>query len=488
MSKTVNSTQEATITEVGYVTSLKNYLLVLNGLPNAKINEIIVNQNGVRAIVTSLKDSSIEALLLDNEEIQPNEMLSRTFKQLNVDVGPHLLGRMIDPLGIPIDGKQRFPKSNTTLPLNSVAGVIKQPFETGIIKVDMLVPIAKGQREMVIGSARSGKTSFIIDTIINQKNSKSPVICVYALIGKPLVEVRRIIDTLSVNKALDYTVVVSTASSDPASMIYLTPFVAMTIAEYFQRQARDILLVLDDLGTHAKFYREISLLGSRTPGRESYPADVFSQHAALIERAGNFLPEYGGGSITALPLIETGLDDYASFIPTNLMAMTDGHLMFNSSLYHKGVRPAVDIPLSVSRVGRQTQTVLEKRLADRVKSTLAQATKLEALSRFGSEVSAETQNLLNQGKSVTAILNQAALTKVPRTAQVALLALVFTKFFDGKGDDFVENCKQKVISYFTGNEAKLTPEIAKMQDENQLITYISSLVPELEKTCQQYKT
>src|SRR3989344_4431417 len=218
MSKTVNSTQEATITEVGYVTSLKNYLLVLNGLPNAKINEIIVNQNGVRAIVTSLKDSSIEALLLDNEEIQPNEMFSRTFKQLNVDVGPHLLGRMIDPLGIPIDGKQRFPKSNTTLPLNSVAGgiktrqFIKQPFETGIIKVDMLVPIAKGQREMVIGSARSGKTSFIIDKIINQKNSKSPVICVYALIGKPLVEVRRIIDTLSVNKALDYTVVVSTAS------------------------------------------------------------------------------------------------------------------------------------------------------------------------------------------------------------------------------------------------------------------------------------
>ncbi|OGE31628.1 hypothetical protein A2631_00670 [Candidatus Daviesbacteria bacterium RIFCSPHIGHO2_01_FULL_44_29] len=499
--------------EVGYVTSTRNYLLLLNGLPTVRINEIIANKDGTRALVTGLQENLIESLLLDDAIVAPNEQFFKTGKQLGVEVGDHLLSRVINPLGLPIDGKMKFPTTNRTAETNKIAtGIksrqfIKTQFITGITTVDMLIPLAHGQRELVMGAARSGKTGFIIDLIVNQgkkssvvsrqsseslkadseaslkTESSSQTIVIYALIGKPLTEIRRLVDILTVNHALEYTCVIAASSSDPASMVLVTPAVAFSVAEYFQSKGRDVLLILDDMGLHAKYYREISLLSNKAPGRESYPGDIFSIHAALVERAGKFKSEYGGGSITCLPVIETPSNDYASFIPTNLMAMTDGHLMFDYEIYHRGFRPAINVALSVSRVGRQTQSIVQKQLADHVKSILAQSKRLETLSRFGSEVSEETRQLLNQGTQIESILAQDNLVSMELPVQIILLGLIFTTFLTSKPADFLEINKSKIIEYLRTHVnlndflAKITP----LTDEKQLAPLLEPLIPQLEK-------
>lgn len=475
--------------EVGYVISTRNYLLVMNGLPSVRINEIVVNKEGVRGLVTGLQDNTVEVLLLDDTKIEPNEQFFKTGRQLSLDAGDHLISRVINPLGIPIDGKGRFTKPTKQMSIYKVAtGIksrqfIKDQFETGITTVDTLIPLAKGQRELILGSARSGKSGFLIDVIVNQK--KKNITCVVVLIGKPLTEIRRIVDILTINKAIEYTAIVASSSSDPASMVYIAPYVGFTVAEYFQQQGKDVLLILDDLGLHAKYYREISLLSNRAPSRESYPGDIFSVHAALVERAGNFRDEYGGGSITALPVIETVFNDFASFIPTNLMAMTDGHLMFDFELYHRGYRPAINIPLSVSRVGRQTQTIIQKVLADSVKSILAQSKRLESLSRFGSEVSQQTQELLNQGQQIDTMLAQKALTLTPAGIQVLMLGLIFTPFFMKQNNKFVEDNKEKILDYFSKNIQieQLNKQTATMKTMDELINLLQSHLPNLEKLC-----
>lgn len=499
--KTTNGLKTPTQpTEIGYVISVKNYFVVLNGLPNVAINEVLINKAKSRCLVTSLKEDEVEALLLDEVKVSPNEVFTRTFQEYSIKAGPFLLGRSINPLGSPIDGRSAFPKSSTVLPIYQVAGgiktreFIKNQFRTGLTTIDMLIPIAKGQRELIIGGSQSGKTGFLIDTIINQRSlnniKKYPpneVICVYGLIGKPIIEIRRLIDILTVNKAIDYTTIVATSASDPASLIFLTPYVATSLAEYFQKQGLDVLLILDDMGNHAKFYREISLLSGKTPSRESYPSDVFSLHANLLERAGNFNKTFGGGSITALPVMETNFDDFVSFIATNLMAMTDGHLMFSSNLYHRGIRPAVDISLSVSRVGRQTQSIVQKILADSIKSVLAQASKLETLARFGSEVSPQTQYILNQSKQIHEILLQNPLTKTHPSVAMIMLGLIFTPFFTNKDISFLKTNKQKLINFLTKNLdlEKIWVEIFAMREENQFFDLLKNLIPQLEKICQQ---
>lgn len=480
--------------EVGFVSSTRNYLLLLNGLPTVRINELVSNAEGVRGLVTGLRDNAVEVLLLDDAKIAPNDQFFKTGQQLSIGTGEHLLGRVIDPLGIPIDGKGKFSSSGTELKVDKVAtGIksrlfIKNQFETGITTVDSLIPIAKGQRELVIGSARSGKSSFLIDTIINQRktheNGNKGIICVIGLIGKPLGEIRRIVDILTINKAMEYTCIVVASSSDPASLILVAPSSAFTIAEYFQAQARDVLLILDDMGLHAKYYREMSLLSNKPPGRESYPGDIFSLHSSLVERAGNFRPEYGGGSITALPVIETSFTDFTAFIPTNLMAMTDGHLLFDADTYRRGIRPAINVSLSVSRVGRQTQTVVQKQLADKIKSTLAQAKRLETLSRFGSEVSEETQQTLNQGHQIELLLNQTSLTFIPKEIQIFALALIYTPFLAKKDITFLEKHKETIFKFLNKLDYKnIFIETSKMNDESQLITYMAKYQDQLEKAC-----
>lgn len=441
-------------TEVGFVKSIKDFLIYIDGLPTIKVNELVENEQGARGWVNALLPNLVEVLLLDDARIFPGQIFRRAGKQLTVPVGQFLLGRAVNALGVPIDGKGTLAKSKTDqeYELDSPApGIqyrefITQQFTTGLTMIDSLIPLGKGQREMVLGDARSGKTSFLISTILNQKYTNT--ICIYASIGKPVAEVRNLIDTLETQGALPYTVIVATASSDPAPLIFITPHTALTIAEYFQRQGRDVLVILDDLGNHAKIHREISLLSDRSPGRESYPGDIFYQHAHLLERAGNFKKSAGGGSITALPVMEINLNDFTTLIPTNLMGMTDGHLLFKSSLSLQGQFPAVDTSVSVTRVGNQTQDRLQNKLATRTKTLLTEATQIETVARFSSELPFATQLMLRQKEQINELLQQPLFTYIPKEIQTILLALPLTHIFPEMDKVFMQRYKAKIIEAF----------------------------------------
>lgn len=477
--------------EVGYVTAVNNYLVWINGLPNIKINEIVISENKTRAVVVSIRNDLVEALILDDSKVTPNEMFVRTFSQFSISVGSHILGRTINPLGQPIDGKGRFGHLGQNVEIErSPPGIkmreqITKQFETGITLIDMLMPIAFGQRELIIGDLRSGKTSSLIDIVVNQKGKD--IICVLGIIGKPITEIRNLFQVLTVNKAIDYCSIIASSSSDKASLVYLTPAVAISVAEYFQRQGKKVLLVLDDMGIHAKFYREIALLSGLTPGRESYPGDIFYQHAKLVERAGNFKAKYGGNSITALPIIETNLDDFASFMPTNLMAMTDGHLLFNAARYHQGYRPSIDISLSVSRVGRQTQMLAQKRLSDKVKALLGEASKLETFSRLDLDISPQTRFIIKQAHQIRSLLKQRALLKIPIPVSMIILGLVFTTFFSEKDENFVDDYKEKITQFLISNidTSEYSKQISKYKDEKEFINSLTVMIPQLEQVCKQ---
>lgn len=482
--------------EIGYANSINQYLVWVNGLPNVKINELVVSEQKAHGLVTAIKDDLVEVLMLDDVKIKPQETFKRTLRQLTVSIGSHLLGRTINPLGQPIDGKGGFANLGQSIEIEEKPQPIKareqitRQFETGISIVDMLVPLSYGQRELIIGEPHSGKTGFLLDTIINQAGKKNPpaggqVVCVYTLIGKPLSEIRNLVEILRINKASEYTIVVATSSSEKAPLGFLAPAVGVSIAQYFQKRGQDVLLILDDLGIHAKLYREIALLSGKSPGRQSYPGDIFYQQAKLIERAGNFNKSVGGGSITALPVIEVSTDDFSSFISTNLMGMTDGHLKFDSSRYHQGIKPSIDVSLSVSRVGRQTQILAQKNLADRIKAILAEGVRLEALSRLGSDISPQTQHMIKQSKQIEEILKQVSSTKIPIIVQMILLGLTFTPLFLNKDANFVKVNKELIIKYLTTkiDLTKLEAQVRGFKDEKQLIQSLAGLIPNLEKIC-----
>lgn len=478
-------------TEIGYVISNRDSIVYLDGFPTIKVNDMVESDNNLRGWVNSIDKDKIEVLMLDEGIIKPKQQFRKLPNRLEITAGDFLLGRAINSLGVPIDGKGLLSKTKTnpTIELEQEAhGIesrqfITNQFLTGITLIDTLIPLGKGQRELVMGDAHSGKTGFLIDTIVNQKNTG--VICVLSLIGKPAVTVRNIIDQLRVNKALDYTVIIATSSSEPPPLIFLTPKTAFAIAEFFQKKGKDVLLVLDDLGSHAKIYREISLLGNKSPGRESYPGDIFYQHAHLLERAGNFLPQYGGGSITALPVIELNLNDFTTLVPTNLMSMTDGHLLFKASMHAQGQSPSIDISLSVSRVGRQTQDQVSNLLSTKVRQILSAAADLETLSRFSAELPPETQLILRRRDLIMETLKQEPLTAIPQQIQLILLALPFTTFYKDKTKAFVEKYKKTIIEAFTNN-ASLTPvtkTVNKLKNEDELIKLLEGTGPILTKIC-----
>lgn len=476
-------------TEIGFVQSVRDFLVYLDGLPSARINDIVENEQGVRGWVNNLLPNETEVLLLDEGEIQPGQVFKKMGQRVTVPVGEFLVGRAVNPLGVPIDGKGPLTQaiSDTLSELDGPApGINKREFishqlTTGITLIDTLMPLGKGQRELVLGDARSGKIDFLVDLIVNQKNTG--VVCVYASIGKPIAEVRSAIDTLRLNHALPHTVVIAASSTDTAPLIFLTPKTALTIAEYFQKQGKDVLLILDDMGSHAKIYREISLLSNLPPGRESYPGDIFYQHAHLLERAGNFNKESGGGSITAIPVIELNLNDFTTFIPTNLMGMTDGHLLFKASLYNQAQRPAIDLSLSVTRVGGQTQERIQNQLATRLKQVLEQATQLETVSRFSFELPVATRAILKQNELIHEITRQTSLTFIPREVQVILLCLTFTSFLLNKSQEFVETNRHKMIDLFLQNpELKtITKSVFEFKSLDELITKLESLASKLDQ-------
>lgn len=489
--------------EVGFVQSVQGRIAFVDGLPSVQVGELVVSDDGTKGYVGGLFPDRVEVYLLSDRVVVPGQKFSKSGEYLEVLVGDFLLGRVINALGEPIDDKpldfargkgsgfrvhpEGSPRGFTPMgpeekrridqPAVGIAGrrFIEEQFDTGITVIDTLFPLGKGQRELLVGESRSGKSDFILDVVANQK--ERGVVCVYTLVGKPMVEVRDVWKRLEERGLLGYTVVVASTSTDPSPAIFLTPQTGLTIAQYFQSLGRDVLLILDDMGTHARNYREMSLLSGRPPGRESYPGDIFFQQARLLERAGCFTKEAGGGSITALPVIELALSEFAAFIPTNLMGMTDGHFLFRSGLAQQGRRPAIDLFLSVTRVGSQTQKRLQNLLAMKVKETLARGTQLEVVSRFGSELPLETQKILAQKDWILELLIQKPMSFVPKDAQTVMLAVPFTSILSGKDRAFVKANFDNLVSSLSSDPelAKLTKEVFTKKDLSELFAAVEGL-------------
>ncbi len=435
--------------EVGSVLEVGDGIARIYGLSNAQANELIEFENGIKAIVLNLEEDNIGAVLLGpTEEINEGDIVKRTGKIASIGVGEGLLGRVINPTGQPLDGKGPIEGELYDLPFERKApGVIfrqpvKQPLQTGIKAIDAMIPIGRGQRELIIGDRQTGKTAIAIDTIINQRSNYEkgkPVYCIYVAVGQKGSTVANIARTLEEHGAMEYTVIVLATASDPAASQFYAPFAGAAIGEYFRDTGRDALIIYDDLSKQAVSYREVSLLLRRPPGREAYPGDVFYLHSRLLERAAkviesdevarqmNDLPESirhlvkGGGSLTALPIIETQAGDVSAYIPTNVISITDGQIFLESALFNAGVRPAINVGISVSRVGGNAQIKAMKKIAGTLKVDQAQYRELEAFSKFGSDLDAATLAILNKGARNVEILKQGQYAPVPVEKQVAII-------------------------------------------------------------------
>jgi F-type H+-transporting ATPase subunit alpha len=435
--------------EVGTVLQVGDGIARIYGLSNAQSNELIEFGNGMEGIVLNLEEDNIGAVLLGpTEEINEGDIVKRTGRIASIPVGEGLLGRVITPTGIPLDGKGPITGELFILPFERKApGVIfrqpvKQPLQTGIKAIDAMIPIGRGQRELIIGDRQTGKTAIAIDTIINQKSNfekGKPVYCIYVAIGQKGSTVANIAATLEEHGALQYTVIVLATASDPAASQFYAPFAGAAIGEFFRDTGRDALIIYDDLSKQAVSYREVSLLLRRPPGREAYPGDVFYLHSRLLERAAkiiesdevaqkmNDLPESirhlvkGGGSLTALPIIETQAGDVSAYIPTNVISITDGQIFLESSLFNSGVRPAINVGISVSRVGGNAQIKPMKKIAGTLKVDQAQYRELEAFSKFGSDLDASTLAILNKGAKNVEILKQGQYNPMAVEKQVAII-------------------------------------------------------------------
>ena len=435
--------------EVGTVLTVGDGIARIYGLTNAESNELLEFENGIEAIVLNLEEDNIGAVLLGpTEEINEGDIVKRTGRIASIDVGEELLGRVITPTGKPLDGKGPVGGKLYEMPFERKApGVIfrqpvKQPLQTGIKSIDAMIPIGRGQRELIIGDRQTGKTAIAIDTIINQRSNfekGKPVYCIYVAIGQKGSTVANIAKTLEEHGALEYTVIVLATAADPAASQFYAPFAGAAIGEFFRDTGRDALIIYDDLSKQAVSYREVSLLLRRPPGREAYPGDVFYLHSRLLERAAkiiesdevakqmNDIPESirhmikGGGSLTALPIIETQAGDVSAYIPTNVISITDGQIFLESSLFNAGVRPAINVGISVSRVGGNAQIKSMKKIAGTLKVDQAQYRELEAFSKFGSDLDASTLAILNKGAKNVEILKQGQYAPVPVEKQIAII-------------------------------------------------------------------
>lgn len=415
--------------EIGYVEEITEAIIYVSGLPNVKPEEIVVLETGELGQVFNINQDLVEVLVFSKNPISPGVRVARTNDKLTIPAGPELLSRVIDPLGNPIDdaGPMKTPKEKR--PINIVpAGIMKRkeitkPFETGVLIVDMAVPLGHGQRELVIGDRKTGKTSVLTRSILTQ--TKKGNICVYGAIGKKKLDVKKIHEYFRKAGALGNIVTVASMSEDPNGLIYLTPYTAMAISEYFRDQGKDVLLVLDDMTSHAKFYRELALIGKKFPGRNSYPSDIFYTHARLMERAGNFITDKGEASITCLPVAETAQGDLSGYIETNLISMTDGHLYFDKDLFYIGRRPAVNPFLSVTRVGRQTQTTLRREISREIISFLNLYEKLQQYVHFGAELSDNIKATLGTGEKIIRFLNQETNEIIPMNLQIIIFCLIW---------------------------------------------------------------
>ncbi len=420
--------------ETGIVRDVGDGIASIAGLANAKSMELLTFASGVMGVVLNLEHDRVGAMILGEwQGIKAGDAVTATGRILSIPVGDGILGRVVDPLGQILDGKGKLSKTKD-MPIEKIApGVMTRepvnvPLMTGLKAVDAMIPIGRGQRELIIGDRQTGKTAIAIDTIINQK--ETGVICVYVAIGSKESKVAKLVARLKESGALENSVVVIAGASDPAAMQYIAPYAGCAIAEYFMDQGKDVLVVYDDLSKHAWAYREVSLLLRRPPGREAYPGDVFYLHSRLLERACRVDAEHGGGSITALPIIETQAGDISAYIPTNVISITDGQIFLESDLFYKGIRPAISVGLSVSRVGGAAQTKAMKKVAGQLRLDLAQFRELEAFSQFATDLDETTRKQIERGRRMVEVLKQDQYEPMSMPHQVAVLYAVTRGFVD----------------------------------------------------------
>lgn len=481
--------------EYGMVYQVSHPIVFIEGLPNVKTHEVILFDGGQKGEVFSINRGKIEARTFSHEPIRVGTKVTRTDQLLSVPVGKELLGHTMNPLGEPLDPKDSFTRPTEMRDLDAkpvgIAGrqKITTPLSTGITLIDLLLPLGRGQRELIIGDRKTGKTSVLMTAI--KKQVFEGVIAIYAAIAKKKSDIKKLQQFFIDEKIMGNIIIVATSSYDSPSLIYQTPYAAMAIAEYFRDQGMHTLVILDDLSTHAKFYRELSLLARRFPGRDSYPGDIFYSHSKLLERAGNFKhPTVGEVSISCLPVIEIVEGDFTGYISTNVMGITDGHIYLDTNIYYQGMRPAVNIPLSVTRVGRQTLDKLSREINKDLTSFLSEFNKLQTISHFGQELTDDVKKKLRIGEMVNKFFNQPYQVTVPRQVQLVILSMILQDMVPTKED--LEKAKTTLIaaSYDRGKQ-KILYDLTNTKDlkafnENilkekaQLLALTGIVLPKLE--------
>ena len=466
-------TPKLTPREVGAVTSVATGIAKVSGLPGVGFDELVMFPGDVPGIAFNVDEDEIGVVLLgDYEHLHAGDEVQRTGRVMDVAVGDGLLGRVIDPLGRPLDGygpvecSERLPIERPAPHIMDRAPVTV-PLQTGLKVIDALIPVGRGQRELILGDRQTGKTAIAIDTILNQRGKN--VLCVYCAIGQRASAVAKAVANLREKGAMDYTVVIVAEGNDAPGVAYITPYAATSIAEHFMEVGRDVLIVYDDLTHHARSYRELSLLLRRPPGREAFPGDIFYIHSRLLERATHLRQELGGGSLTALPIIETEAQDISAYIPTNLISITDGQIYLSPSLFELGMLPAVDVGKSVSRVGGQAQLAAYRAVAGDLKLAYAQFEELETFSRFGARLDEDTRKTIEHGRRIRACLKQPELAPVPVPAQIAVLLALSAELFDRVPLDQMTDAEQalrKAVADIPAEVCKRLETADKLSDED----------------------
>ena len=460
------------VAEVGTVVSVGDGIARLHGIEGAMATEMLEFPNGIFGIALNLEEDSVGSVLLgESQHIKEGDTVKRTGRVMSVPVGDAMLGRVVNALGQPIDGKGPI-ASDKQSPIERIApGVVDrqpvtEPFQTGLKAIDTMVPIGRGQRELIIGDRQTGKTAVALDAIINQKGLD--VVCIYNAIGQKQSTIAQVVRTLENEGAMEYTIVVAAAASDPAPFLYISPYSACTIGEHFRDTGRHAVCVYDDLSKHAQAYREISLLLRRPPGREAFPGDVFYLHSRLLERAAKLNDEQGGGSLTALPVIETQAGDLSAYIPTNVISITDGQIFLESDLFHQGIRPAINVGNSVSRVGGNAQVKAMRQVAGTLRLDLADFRELQAFAQFGSDVDKTTQQQLSRGSRLVELLKQPQYRPLPVERQVVLLFAGTKGFLDPIAVASISNYEQGLYQFMDARHSEVISRVAsekKLDDQ-----------------------
>lgn len=471
---------------IGTVEQNRDGVVIASGLSQALTGELVSFRKGGSGLILGLDEDSASIILFDSgNDIKEGDIVERSGKILSITASEKLLGRIVDPLGNPLDGKPKIKEGKEMLLEKIAPGVVERepvnsPLKTGIKAVDSMIPIGRGQRELIIGDRGLGKTSIVLDTIINQqynaKNNNKPVICIYVAIGQKESSIAQIVNKLKEEGALDYTIIVVAGASDSASLQYLAPYAGCSIAEYFMEKGKDVLIAYDDLTKHAWAYRQISLVLRRPAGREAYPGDIFYLHSRLLERAAKLNEENGGGSITALPIIETQAGDISAYIPTNVISITDGQIYLQSDFFNIGIRPAINAGNSVSRVGGAAQTSAMKFVSGKLRLELAQYRELAAFAQFGSELDPGTQQQLERGKRITEILKQPQYEPLTEALEILSIWSVTNGYLDDIPVESVQKFERDYHKYVKTHSAKLlevlsigkkpTDEVIKMMEKS----------------------